>query len=46
MLGVNKPNNVIHYDWAVGFKINEMLVFRFLKCIVFVFKQIYRNAYV
>ena len=30
MLSVNKPNNVIHYDWAVGFKINEMLTFMFI----------------
>lgn len=27
MLSVNKPNNVIHYDCAVGFKINETLTF-------------------
>ena len=27
ILGVKKPNNVIHYDCAVGFKINEILAF-------------------
>jgi hypothetical protein len=31
---VNKPNEVIHYDSAVGFKFNDTLAFTVVLCVL------------